>query len=211
MSDNNISKKAKVCVDKTVNFIDFDLITIANSTHSFGELNFNIFGSYTPEKRLGNFLSFSIDNNYLFVTSKTKQGFMVIKIDNSTPLTDSQLSTSQALLNLHYYFSQLKKDPNIEAAIFNKYKNCCDQTNFKKRYKELVELVKKSNKAEIETISILPDNSIQTEPPKEFTEEEMREIADAFDRIPAKSPIPSTVLKLDANGISVIEDEFTGE
>lgn len=211
MSDNCVRKKAKVCVDKTVNFIDFDLVAIAGATHSYGELNFNIFGSCPPEKQLGNFLSFCIDQNYLFVTSKTKQGFMVIKIDNSTPLTDSQLSTSQALLNLHYYFSQLKKDPNIEAAIFNKYKNCCDQTNLKKRYKELCELIKKVNKAEIETILLLADNTIQTEEPKEFTEEELQEIAEVYDKIPTITPTPSIILKLDENGISVLEDEFTGE
>ena len=211
MSDNCVRKKAKVCVDKSVNFIDFDLVAIAGATHSYGELNFNIFGSYPPEKQLGNFVSFCIDQNYLFVTSKTKQGFMVVKIDNSSQLTSEQLITAKTLLNLHYYSAKLKKDEELGISILNEYKKCCDSNCCKKKYKELCELIKKVNKAEIETILLLADNTIQTEEPKEFTEEELQEIAEVYDKIPTITPTPSIILKLDENGISVLEDEFTGE
>lgn len=198
MSDNNIS----VHIDKSVKLLDVDFYSLFNLTHDHKSLCLSYYGGAESKQTLPNNIYLSMEQDYLFATSKNKKSFMTIKIDNSTPLSATEITLAEILLKSHFYQTTLKKEPNLLNCIFQKL-NLSNNSSSKIQL-EIIKILTKVDNGEIEEIQLLPNGEFKFSAPKKLTQSDLEEITDAWENTPTSTK--RTIATITPAGIEFQEE-----
>lgn len=196
MSDNI----ATIHIDKNLKFLNVDFSDIYNLTSKFKSLSFNYYGTTEGKQTNQNNIYLSMEQDYLFATSKTRKSFMVVKIDNSTPLSTQEIILAETLLKAHFYQPLLKSDP----ALLNKVVAKSTQFSLdphKTNSLDIIKILAEVENGEIEEIQILPNEELKCNKPKELSSDELEDIAAAWEQcLPTTKSIDLT---LTASGMDI--------
>lgn len=196
MSDNT----ATIHIDKNLKFLNVDFGDIYNLTSKFKSLSFNYYGSIEGKPTNQNNVYLSMAQDYLFATSKTRKSFMVVKIDNSAPLTAQEIILAETLLKAHFYQPLLKSDLTLLNNLIAKFTQLSLDSH-KTDSLDIIKILAKVEKGEIEEIQILPNGELKCHKPKELSPDELEEIASAWEQcLPTTKSIDLT---LTASGIDI--------